>query len=260
MSSLSFTVTDHEISCSNLAEFAQGSHNYDRVTFQTNWGSGYSLSAYMRQPGYDAVLVPLVNGSCGIPLNALGKEHNLYIGLYGIDSSGNIATSKLMRFTVYRGAISPTSEALVDGTTYTRAEVNSMLASIDQKASAGLAAYNAMKQMSVMNISASSRTISGVSFSASSDGSVRASGTAGADISFPVGSFQAAEGEYAVSGCPSGGGAGTYRIDASGAAAGSDSGSGIRLAVTSAGQVSLAISIAEGTTVNHVFCPLVIKI
>lgn len=260
MSALSFTVTDHEISCSNLAEFAQGSHNYDTVSFETNWGSGYTLSAYMQQPGQDAVLVPLTNGSCGIPINALGKEHKLYIGLYGIDGSGNIATSKLMCFSVYRGAISPTSAALADGTTYTRSEVNAIIESIDQMASVGFAAYNAMRQMSVLNLTASGRTVSGVIFSVNPDGSVKASGTAGSDVSFPVGSFQAAAGDYAVSGCPAGGGDGSYKITVTGAVAGSDTGSGAKLTAGSAGQVSLSIFVAEGTTVNHVFCPLVIKI
>ena len=64
----------------------------------------------------------------------------------------------------------------------------------------------------LLNITAESTTINGVTFTVNADGSVTASGTATANTNFPLATMTLPAGDYILSGCPSGGGFSTYMV------------------------------------------------
>lgn len=105
-------------------------------------------------------------------------------------------------------------------------------------------------------------TISGVTFTTQSDGSVVANGTATALITFVLvsNSNLYGNGSYILNGCPSGGGASTYSIRAylTGDSA-DDYGSGVSITVTDSVKInSIRLLIRSGAVLNNVkFYPMI---
>lgn len=107
MSTLSFTVTDHDITADNQGELAQGSHNFDTCafTFDSTW-DGYTKYAVFYQNLWKVHKIELVNDSCKIPIDVLIKTGKLFIGARGEKRDGtSIATTKMVSFWVRNGAI-----------------------------------------------------------------------------------------------------------------------------------------------------------
>ena len=118
-------------------------------------------------------------------------------------------------------------------------------------------------------LNATSATISGVRFTVNDDGSVTANGTATANAGFQLyaganNTFDLANGDYILTGCPTGGGSQTYRIwidNRTSAGTESielkaDAGSGQTITITE-GKCRVYVFIANGQTVNNlVFKPM----
>jgi hypothetical protein len=102
-----------------------------------------------------------------------------------------------------------------------------------------------------------SKTINGVTFTVSSDGSVTANGTATADTEFFFARNKYFEqGAYTISGCPAGGNSSTYYI-ALGSSVDIDIGSGYTRIISTPISLNLFIRIKQNVTVsNLVFRPM----
>ena len=71
------------------------------------------------------------------------------------------------------------------------------------------------QRKNLLKNTAVSKTQNGVTFTVNADGTVSVSGTATAGVTLPIGQVEVEKGRtYAVSGCPEGGAALTYRLDA----------------------------------------------
>lgn len=119
--------------------------------------------------------------------------------------------------------------------------------------------------VNLLQNTASTQTINGVTFTINNDGTVLANGTATANAILILNSFAFESGiNYTLSGCPSGGSSSTYRLDAygtSGDASGLsiDSGNGVSIN-TGNGSRNIRIVIFSGTTVNNLlFKPMIEK-
>lgn len=64
----------------------------------------------------------------------------------------------------------------------------------------------------LLNITAQSQTINGVTFTVNEDGSVTTNGTATANANFALSTMSLPVGDYVLSGCPAGGGYSTYSV------------------------------------------------
>lgn len=121
MSTLSFTVTDHDITTDNQKGLAQGSHNFDTCTFtfDSTWESYTKYAVFYQNPS-KVYKIDLVNNSCKIPINTLEKAGRLCIGARGEKGDGTfIATTKMISFYVSNGAIdgnTATTEAVESAT------------------------------------------------------------------------------------------------------------------------------------------------
>jgi hypothetical protein len=103
---------------------------------------------------------------------------------------------------------------------------------------------------------ATTTTINGVTFTVNADGSVRANGTASGNAILVLNSFAFDGTSVILSGCPSGGGGSTYRLDAFGSSGLSvDVGNGI--AITTSGERNIRIVVFSGTTIDKVFYPMI---
>lgn len=101
-----------------------------------------------------------------------------------------------------------------------------------------------------------SQTISGVTFTKNSDGTILVNGTATADISLPINYVTLEAGSYILTGCPSGGASTTYSMILEGVAR--DIGSGKTFSVVNNKRV--LIEIKNGTNCsNLLFEPMITK-
>lgn len=106
------------------------------------------------------------------------------------------------------------------------------------------------------------QTLNGVTFTVNADGTVTVNGTATANTYFAFygtlsNAIDVPDGDYILSGCPSGGSTTTYYIQANNGSWRNDTGNGV--AITSTGQniKQCAIAVKSGTTVNNlVFRPM----
>ncbi len=106
---------------------------------------------------------------------------------------------------------------------------------------------------------------SGITYTVNDDGTVRASGTASAtsymylrinDLSVDVKEYT--NGQFILSGCPSGGGSNTYSLYAAkGSYAKFDYGDGVTLTPTSETQVFVVLRVEKNQTVDIVFKPMI---
>ena len=105
-----------------------------------------------------------------------------------------------------------------------------------------------------------STVLNGITYTKNADGTVIANGTASAD-SFYRQNINLEEGDYYLSGSPTGGANNTYYLQAMGyGEAGNDYGSGTTFKVTSSSSVGIRIMIYQGVTVNNlVFKPMLTK-
>ena len=111
-------------------------------------------------------------------------------------------------------------------------------------------------QKNLLPVTKVTATVSGVTFTVNTDGSIKANGTATATAYFSLGNFQTENGtEYILNGCPSGGGSHEYDIAIN--SLGVDHGNGITFTGDgSAHEVS--IMVFNGITVNNlVFYPMI---
>jgi len=114
----------------------------------------------------------------------------------------------------------------------------------------------------LLNWENTTQTINGVTFTVNSDGTVNVNGTAdGGDASFystPTDKVLLPEGNYVLSGCPSGGNVSTYMINETIYSA-RDTGSGANISVPQGSTgVRVRIVIKNGTTVsNKLFKPMI---
>lgn len=108
-------------------------------------------------------------------------------------------------------------------------------------------------------------TFNGITYTVNNDGTVRANGTA-IDISYVNlrinnSNFNAKEyanGQFVLSGCPSGGGSGTYSLYAAkGNYAKFDYGDGVILTPTSESEVYIVLRVEKNQTVDIVFKPMI---
>ena len=105
-----------------------------------------------------------------------------------------------------------------------------------------------------------STVLNGITYTKNADGTVIANGTASAD-SFYRQNINLEEGDYYLSGSPTGGANNTYYLQAMGyGEAGNDYGSGTTFKVTTSSSVGIRIMIYQGVTVNNlVFKPMIVK-
>ena len=100
-----------------------------------------------------------------------------------------------------------------------------------------------------------STTINGVTFTVHSDGTVTVNGTA-TNITAVAYEIIALNGTYILNGCPSGGGSGTYELQAFTTVANRDYGDGVTFTIN--GDCLVQILIRQGTTLNNaVFKPMI---
>lgn len=121
-----------------------------------------------------------------------------------------------------------------------------------------------------LHVTATTQTINGVTFTVNSDGTITANGTATANVGFQLytgtnNTFDLANGNYILTGCPTGGGSNTYRIwvdDRNSAGTGNitsvaDAGAGANITITQ-GKCRAYLVIASGQTLtNKVFYPMI---
>ena len=105
-----------------------------------------------------------------------------------------------------------------------------------------------------------STVLNGITYKKNEDGTVIANGTASAN-SFYRQNINLEEGDYYLSGSPTGGANNTYYLQAMGyGEAGNDYGSGTTFKVTTSSSVGIRIIIYQGVTVNNlVFKPMIVK-
>lgn len=133
MSTLSFTVTDHDITADNQGELAQGSHNFDicNFTFDSTW-SEYSRYAILYQNKSSIYKINIVNNICKIPIDVLQKPGKLYIGARGEKSNGeSIVTTEMVSFWVNNGAIDGNTASTESVEAATLAGINEICAARD---------------------------------------------------------------------------------------------------------------------------------
>lgn len=106
----------------------------------------------------------------------------------------------------------------------------------------------------------SSTVLNGITYTKNEDGTITVNGTASAD-SFYSQNINLEEGDYYLSGSPTGGANNTYYLQAMGfGEAGNDYGSGTTFKVTTSSSVGIRIMIYQGVTVNNlVFKPMIVK-
>lgn len=117
----------------------------------------------------------------------------------------------------------------------------------------------------ILQVTATTTTVNGVTFTVNSDGTVKANGTATAAAEFPItGSLPSADFNGKIlNGCPSGGGSSTYRIfeQVQGSPwtyLANDFGNGVTLPTTTYQNIRFVIRVENGQTVNNiVFKPMV---
>ena len=105
--------------------------------------------------------------------------------------------------------------------------------------------------------SISTQTVSDVVFTVNSDGTIKASGTATADVYLTIGSYTFSAVSYSLSGCPSGGGNSTFGLYASFAGGDNkmDHGSGVVFTAT-ATTANLRIFVRNGVHIDDTFKPM----
>lgn len=111
-----------------------------------------------------------------------------------------------------------------------------------------------------LEITAISATVNDVVFTVNSDGTIKAQGTASANINFnihPTGDIYFTNDNYTLSGCPTGGSATTYCIKEIYSTGEIDTGNGVTRTYTSSEIHRYAIYIASGTSVDLIFKPMV---
>lgn len=118
--------------------------------------------------------------------------------------------------------------------------------------------------INLLRNNATTNTIQGVTFTVNDDGTVTANGTATADaeLTLNINSPSAIQGletgNYKLSGCPSGGGSGTYRLFAKGTSNSYYNDDGAGVAISNDGIRYVRILVGNGVTVsNLVFKPMV---
>lgn len=106
---------------------------------------------------------------------------------------------------------------------------------------------------------ASTTTTSGITFTVNADGSVTVNGTATSNAYLIVGNVSLIGGvQYALNGCPSGGGSSTYRLYWQGVSGNYDEGEGTTYTPSSDTDINIRIVIYQGATVeNLTFYPMV---
>ena len=119
----------------------------------------------------------------------------------------------------------------------------------------------------LLNNTATSATINGVTFTVNSDGTVTTNGTATAEVNFnlvigkSLASVGITSGTYTLNGCPSGGGSSTYRIQIrQNGSWSTDNGSGANFTYDASSPVNdlVRINIPRGATVNNLtFKPMI---
>ena len=111
----------------------------------------------------------------------------------------------------------------------------------------------------LLEVTATDTTTSGITFTVNDDGTITADGTASANAYLVLGSVDLIGGQtYALNGCPTGGGASTYRLYWQGVSGNFDEGSGTTYTPQSDGTVNIRIVVYNGATVDNLeFKPMV---
>lgn len=103
----------------------------------------------------------------------------------------------------------------------------------------------------LLNNTATTRTINGVTFTVNTDGSITANGTATANINTYVGDFVLEKGDYVLNGIPSGNSFSTYFMSISNVTA-YDTGSGATFNVSDRLEGRVGLGVTSGVTINNV--------
>lgn len=159
-------------------------------------------------------------------------------------------------------------QIIAGNSTYTRAEIDSMIARIDAKEAEDRAALVAQVDGGAKNIfknTAVSKTYHGVTFTVNEDGTVTLSGTAVSVVGvLEIGTVTPPAGSYIVSGCPAGGSwapsTNKYRIRVAknGVWLGDETGTGYTVAVNGSDVINLQINSGVGVdTAGLVFKPMI---
>ena len=112
-----------------------------------------------------------------------------------------------------------------------------------------------------LQVTATSNTINGVTFTVNSDGTVLVNGTADADAFFILSDAtflrDSPSGTYVLTGCPSGGSTLSYNLDVQ-SARGADIGNGILIEYTNLTYANVRIRVYSGTSCNNLlFKPMI---
>lgn len=103
----------------------------------------------------------------------------------------------------------------------------------------------------LLNNTATSKTVSGITFTVYEDKTLTAKGTATAAIYFSCGKAAlAAGGEYRISGCPAGGNGATYYLYPASASGTMDTGSGKKFTASDTGAATVYFYVAKGITLD----------
>lgn len=111
----------------------------------------------------------------------------------------------------------------------------------------------------LLEVTANSTTINGITFTINDDGSVTVDGTATANANLILGSINLTAGvTYELNGCPSGGGGNTYRLYWQGVSGNYDEGEGSTYTPTEDGTINIRLVVYNGATVDNLtFYPMV---
>ena len=112
MSTINLQVVGHEITNYDYITLAQGSHNYDTLsfTFDSSW-DGYTKFAILYQSLKEIYKIDIVDSVCKIPIDVLKLNKPLCIGARGENGTTSIVTTKMLSFPVSSGAIDSTKDA-----------------------------------------------------------------------------------------------------------------------------------------------------
>lgn len=213
-------------------------------------GNKYFINANFFESGVENDLVDYGNGATKTYINPrVQSPGNIYIRIVSGQTVSNLVFKPMLR------------KAEIDSSLYHPYNAQSIQNQLN-------AQYNVLgvKNLIPYPYTEGSKTVSGVTFTVNSDGSITANGTATAGINYPVIphpsealTFNETT-QLILSGCPSGGSSSTYRLntrignksDDSYVRNDNDMGSGVSFFVTPNQNLAVNIEIINGTTVNNV--------
>lgn len=107
MATIGLKLENQLLTIQNQEIIASGGSNIDKCefTFSDEWGGFVKTAVFYQDKTHTHYAVLEADDTCMIPAEAMAKEGNLYIGVFGINSS-KVLTSTIEKFYINEGAIS----------------------------------------------------------------------------------------------------------------------------------------------------------